>query len=143
VALLLAGQIFELSHIGRLVSGLIAPLWGDTLSGFHWTPDKAALIVRATLCFFTVESLNAVNAVTRGGIPAAQLPLSIYPKWMRYLFTCGIPLACMNYLPADVLLNRSPSPVLAWLAPLVGFAFLALSLPIFQLGIRKYTSAGG
>jgi ABC-2 type transport system permease protein len=69
--LLLAGQIFELSRIGRLVSGLIALLWGATLSGIAWTPDKAALIVWATLCFFTVESLEAVNAVMCGGIAAA------------------------------------------------------------------------
>jgi ABC-type uncharacterized transport system permease subunit len=62
---------------------------------------------------------------------------------MRYLFTHGIPLACRNYLPANVLLNRRPSPVLAWLAPLAGFGFLALSLPVFPLGVRKYTGAGG
>ncbi len=158
-ALLLAGQIFELSRVGRLVSGLVALLWGAALSGVLWTFPKAllilwatlggaatflgVLILQATLCFWTVESLEVVNAVTYGGITAAQMPLTIYPKWLRYLFTFGVPIACMNYLPVDVVLDRSAFPLVAYLAPLVGFLFLALSLPIFQLGVRKYTSAGG
>ncbi|MGC4046023.1 MAG: ABC-2 family transporter protein [Armatimonas sp.] len=158
-ALLLAGQIFELSRIGRLFSGLIALLWGGLYSGVAWSFAKVilvtwatlggaatflgVLVLQATLCFWTVESLEMVNAVTYGGITAAQMPLTIYPKWLRYLFTFGVPIACMNYLPADVLLDRSSYPLLAWLAPLVGFFFLAISLPIFNAGVRKYTSAGG
>jgi ABC-2 type transport system permease protein len=158
-ALLLAGQIFELSRVGRLASGLLALLWGAAFSGVAWSVGKAllvlwatlggaatflgVLILQATLCFWTVESLEVVNAVTYGGITAAQMPLTIYPKWLRYLFTFGVPIACMNYLPADVLLDRSAYPLGAWLAPLVGFGFLAISLPVFNFGVRKYTSAGG
>ena len=100
-------------------------------------------MLQATLCFWTVESLEIVNAITYGGITSAQMPLTIYPRWLRLLFTFVVPLAVMNYLPADVLLNRSPAPYLAYLAPTVGLIFLFVSLQVWKIGERKYTSAGG
>ena len=158
-ALLLAGQVFELSRLGRIGAGLTGLLWGAANAGILWTLPKillvlwatlggagvfyGVLVLQATLCFWTVESLEIVNAITYGGITSAQMPLTIYPRWLRFLFTFVVPLAVMNYLPADVLLSRSPAPLLAYLAPGIGLVFLTLSLQVWKLGERKYASAGG
>ena len=158
-ALLLAGQTFELSRIGRLAAGLVALLWGAASAGVHWDALKIAtligailggalifygvLVMQAALCFITVESLEIVNALTYGGIMAAELPLTIYPKWIRLLFTFVVPIACFNYLPASVIFEHpGASPWLALLGPLVGVAFLTLALQLWKLGERKYRSTG-
>jgi len=158
-ALLLAGQIFELSRVGRLLAGACALMWGASHAGVHWDGIKVAtllgavfggalifygvLVLQATLCFFTVESLEIVNALTYGGIMAAQLPLTIYPSWIRLLFTVVVPLACMNYLPAAVLFDQ-PEAVLwkALSAPVVGVIFLATALQAWRFGERAYCSTG-
>ena len=158
-ALLLAGQTFEISRIGRLMAGLVALGWGATNAGVHWDALKiaallgaifggalifyAVLVMQATLCFVTVESLEIVNALTYGGIMAAELPLTIYPKWIRLLFTYLVPIACFNYLPASVIFaHPGASPWLALLGPFVGIAFLTLALQLWKLGERKYHSTG-
>lgn len=157
-ALLLAGQTFELSRIGRLATGLTALLWGAAHAGIVWSPLTASyvlavilggactfygvLVLQATLCFWTVESLEIVNAVTYGGIAAAEMPLTLYPKGLRWLFTFVVPIACMNYIPGDLLLGRSSAPGLAWAAPLAGVAFLTASLQVWKLGVGKYASTG-
>ncbi|WP_309709169.1 ABC-2 family transporter protein [Armatimonas sp.] len=158
-ALLLAGQTFELSRIGRFLAGLVALGWGASNAGVHWDALKVAtligavlggalifygiLVMQAALCFITVESLEIVNALTYGGIMAAELPLTIYPKWIRLLFTYLVPIACMNYLPASVIFGHpGASPWLALLGPVVGVAFLTLALQLWKLGERKYRSTG-
>jgi ABC-2 type transport system permease protein len=158
-ALLLAGQTFELSRIGRFIAGLVALFWGAANAGVAWDALKLAallgailggalifygvLVMQATLCFFTVESLEIVNALTYGGIMAAELPLTIYPKWIRLLFTYLVPIACMNYLPASVIFGHpGASPWLALLGPVVGLGFLTLALQLWKRGERKYRSTG-
>jgi ABC-2 type transport system permease protein len=158
-ALLIAGQIFELSRVGRVLAGLTALVWGLANAQTLGSPLAllvvvfavlsgalifySVLVLQATLCFFTVESLEIVNAVTYGGIFAAQLPFTIYPNWMRLFFTYAVPLAFVNYIPARVLFGKpDASLTLALLSPIIGLAFLFFALTIWRLGERKYTSTG-
>jgi ABC-2 type transport system permease protein len=158
-ALLLAGQIFELTRLGRILLGLGVLLYGATHVDIIWTLAKIALlcgailggaclfygilILQATLCFWTTESLEVVNAITYGGITAAEMPLTIYPKPLRYLFTFIVPIACLNYIPLSVILERNEvAPWVSWVSPLMGVIFLLLAFPIWHLGERHYTSTG-
>jgi ABC-2 type transport system permease protein len=55
-----------------------------------------------------------------------------------------VPLACVTYYPALAILGRTDpatDPV-CWLAPLAGFAFLALSLRLWRFGVSHYRSTG-
>ncbi|MBD3176741.1 MAG: ABC transporter permease, partial [Armatimonadia bacterium] len=133
-----------------------------TTGGFHLGAGQVALLIAAmlggaclfaglfviggTLSFWTVETLEIMATVTYGGVEATQFPLSIYRPWFRSFFTFVVPLACVNFLPAQAILGLegqmgAPSWV-SWLAPLAGVAFLVLCLRIWRIGVRHYSSTG-
>ena len=158
----LAGQELVLRRIGRFAQALAVLLWAAAVLHIAWTPARVALllaaigggvcffvalfVLQATLSFWTIETLEIVNAFTYGGVFAAQYPLSIYRTWFRRFFTAVVPLAAISYFPALALLGRShqsslPVP-LQWLSPLAGVLFLLVSLRLFQFGVRRYQSTG-
>jgi ABC-2 type transport system permease protein len=161
-ALQVAGQELQLMRVGRLLQGLAVLLWAAPAAHVAWSLPKVALIVamilggaslfyglfvlQATLAFWTIETLEIMNTVTYGGTETAKFPLTIYRPWFRRFFTFVIPLACMNYLPASVLLDRHDVPgvpaVLLWLSPAVGVVFLLVALRIWNVGVRHYHSTG-
>jgi viologen exporter family transport system permease protein len=157
------GMELQLMRIGRFSQALVVLIWASNSIDIHWTASKLALLVlsilggaclfsglfvlQATLCFWTVESIEIVNCTTYGGVEAAQFPVTIYRPWFRHILTWVIPLATINYLPAHAILGRVESTLGAplwaqWAAPLVGVVFLFICLQIFQLGVRRYTSTG-
>ena len=158
----LAGQEIVLRRIGRIAQGLAVLLWAASVLHLAWTPARLALllgavvggaccffgafVLEATLAFWTVEGLEVMNTVTYGGVEAAQFPLSIYRPWFRRFFTFVVPLACISYFPALVLLNRPERAhvpeALLWLTPFAGLLFLLVSLRVWQFGVRHYRSTG-
>ncbi|HVK04771.1 MAG TPA: ABC-2 family transporter protein [Armatimonadaceae bacterium] len=161
-ALQVAGSEFQFLRVGRLTTGLLALGWAASAVGVAWTPAKAALIaasilsgscvfyglfvLQATLCFWTVESLEIMNTVTYGGTETAQYPMSIYRDWFRRFFTFVVPLATVGYIPASALLGRAAElgvPAwLPWTSPLIGFLFLLAALRVWRFGERRYRSTG-
>ena len=147
---------------GRLLQGFVVLFWSMRHLHVEWTPARLLLVIlivaggmclfyglfvlQATLSFWTIESLEIMNTITYGGTETAQDPMTIYRPWFRRFFTFVIPLACINYLPAGLLLTR-PHPLLSqasWLymAPLVGVLFLVVSLQAWKVGVRHYCSTG-
>ena len=161
-ALQLAGQELTLRRIGRFSQAFFVFAWAVSVLDIDWSFERtllvltsivggsatfyAIVVLQATLAFWTTEGLEITNAAVYGGAETIQYPLDIYPDWFRKAFTYGIPLACVNYYPMLVVLGRAspgePVYTLAWLSPIVGFAFLAVSLRIWQFGVRHYTSTG-
>jgi ABC-2 type transport system permease protein len=161
-ALQVAGQEFQLLRVGRLLQGFAVLIWGMAALNVAWTAPKALLllaailggacvfyglfVLQATMCFWTVESLEIMNTVTYGGTETAQYPLTIYRPWFRRFFTFVVPLVCVNYVPASALLGREAAlgvpAFLPWTMPLIGVLFLIVSLQIWKLGERRYRSTG-
>jgi viologen exporter family transport system permease protein len=161
-ALQVGAREFVLMRIGRLLQGLAVLGWGAARLNIAWTGPKLALLIaailggacmfyglfvlQATLAFWTIESLEIMNTVTYGGTETAQYPMPIYQDWFRRFFTWVVPLACVNYLPAQAILGRpdplGAPPVLQWLSPAVGVAFLLLCLQAWKIGVRHYRSTG-
>jgi len=153
----LLGQELTLRRVGRLLQGFGVLGYAIVAGNIAWTVPRALLVVasiasgvcvflglvvlQATMAFWTTESLEVWNAFTYGGVTMSQYPLAIYRSWLRELFTYGIPLACVNYLPGLAILGRSDS-VVDWLAPLVGPVFLAICFQIWRFGVRHYRSTG-
>lgn len=102
------------------------------------------LMMQAAVCFWTVESIEAFNVLTFGGISAAAYPLDVFRKWLRDFFLYMIPIGFINYLPCAYLFGKAlPYPAwTAFLAPVAGALFLALGAVLWQAGVRHYRSCG-
>jgi ABC-2 type transport system permease protein len=158
----LMGQELTLARLGRFSQGLVILVWASQAASIDWSAAKLALLVaaiaggvclfagltvlQATSAFWTIEGLEVWSAFTYGGNATAQYPLTIYRSWFRRFFTAVIPIGCVGYFPAIAILGVPDplgSPALfQWLAPLAGPLFLAVSLQIWRLGLRRYTSTG-
>jgi ABC-2 type transport system permease protein len=161
-ALQLLGYELRLTRIGRLSQGALVFAIGMAMTGFVLTPAAIAIltfavaggvalfsglfVLQATLSFWTVESLEAVNILTYGGEAAAEYPLNVYASWFRNFLLWGFPIGCVTYLPMLAAMGRAdPLGTPGWvlpLAPLAGFAFLGASFFIWRFGVRRYTSTG-
>jgi len=135
---------------------------GSSLSTIDWDVSKfflllatvaggaalfiGILVLQATLAFWTVESLEVANILTYGGVEAAEYPLDIYSRYFRDFLIFVVPIGCVSYFPVERLLEHAdrmgaPNWTLS-VSPIVGFIFLAVSLGIWQFGVRHYTSTG-
>ena len=162
ITLQVLGCKFILRRWGRILQGCM--VFGVSLSmlSVHWTPAKllylplviasmiiffgAMYITGATLTFWTVQPIEAVNIFTYGGTEMIAYPMHIYADWMRRFFTYVIPAIFMNYYPALYLLDK-PDPFgmpafVRFLAPLAGMAMLGAALLFWQYGLRHYESTG-
>jgi ABC-2 type transport system permease protein len=156
------GYELRLTRVGRFVQGAAVFAWGAAATHQAFGPSGAAillfglaggvalfsglLVLQATLSFWTVESLEAVNILTYGGEAAAEYPLNVYAGWFRSFLLWGVPIGCVSYLPMLAAMGR-PDPLgsPAWLGPLAptaGFLFLGVALFTWRFGIRRYASAG-
>lgn len=157
IGLQILGAECQLMRIGRLGQGLLVLGWG--LAGLQVGLGPAGILLlilgfaggtafflglfmcQATLSFWSVQSLEVVNVFTYGGVQTAQYPLSIYKKWFQRLFTFVIPMGCISYYPLMGVL-RGQNMAAAFLAPMMGFAFLAAARVLFGIGTRYYCSTG-
>lgn len=155
----LMGTECQLIRIGRLLQGVAVLAVSLGLLQVTWGWDRwlllllsiasgaflfaGIIVLQATSCFWTIESLEAWNALTYGGVSTLQYPLSIYPRFLRYLFTYVVPLAALSYWPCAYLLDRGyASPWLSWLSPAIGVLFFAVSTCVWRYGERHYRSTG-
>jgi ABC-2 type transport system permease protein len=161
-SLQVAGHELRLAPIGRLAQGVLVFAIGVWLTPKSWSSADVAivafaigggvaifyglLILQATLAFWTVESLEVANIVTYGGMEAGQYPLDVYAGWFRNVMLFVVPIGCVSYLPLTAVLGRPNSVgAPAWVcaaSPLVGWAFLGLSLWVWGFGVRRYASTG-
>ncbi|MFI0606768.1 MAG: ABC transporter permease [Anaerolineae bacterium] len=164
VALQVAGDGLALRQFGRLAQVLVvaALTWRWLDLGARWSAADWLLagwamlgglafylgvfLLSATLCFWTVESIELANIVTYGSTEMAIYPMPIFGRWLRRTFTYLVPLAFVNYYPALILLDR-PDPTglppwTGWAAPLVCLAVLGLGRAAWGVGLRRYQSTG-
>lgn len=161
-ALQVLGHELQLARVGRMLQGLLVLVWGSINIGIAWNPAKVMLalfafaggvgifggllIMQAAMCFWSTQSLEIMNSFTYGGIEATQWPIPIYNRWFARFFIYIVPLACINYFPVLAILEKPDvlgSPAwFHWAAPAVGFIFLAVSLFVWQYGVRHYRSTG-
>ncbi len=156
------GHDFQLLRGGRLLQGLAITVWASINAGIEWNAAKVAtlalsviggmavftglLIVQATMCFWSTQSLEVMNSFTYGGVEALQWPLPVLNRWLARLFIFVIPLGCMTYFPMLAILDRQDAlgfpSWFGYVSPLVGFVFLGVCVLIWQFGVRHYRSTG-
>jgi ABC-2 type transport system permease protein len=153
---------FQLRRIGRISQGLVAFGLALTWTSIDWDIWKALylpvvllsgaamftamFVLGATLCFWTVQSIELINILTNGGTELASYPLPIFHEAMQRFFTFVVPLAFVTYFPALYLLDRPAHadwPVwVPFITPLVALAFVAIARLAWGFGVRHYRSTG-
>ena len=152
----------NLRHLGGMLQGCLAFVIAFNLVEIEWTTGKVLYLpvfvlsagtlylmlftLEATLCFWTTESNEAINAVTYGGRTLAVYPLDIYGDWLRRFFLFVVPLGFVIFLPATYVLYKPlPFGFPAWtqfIAPPVTVAFGFIAARLWRLGINRYRSTG-
>ncbi len=98
-------------------------------------------IIGAFFVFFTVEGLEFINIFTNGTKQVNEYPIGIYHKAIGIIFTFLIPIALCNYYPVEYLINKSNS-LIYFLMPCSSLILLGISVVIFNLGLKHYSSTG-
>ena len=152
----------QMRRIGRILQGGLVLAVALSLVDVQWTVVKllylpvielsmvaffgGLFIIGATITFWTVESIEAINVLTYGGTEMMAYPMSIYPAWMRRFFTFIVPAIFLNYYPALYFLDKTdPLNLPGWmsfLSPVAGLAVLLAGLAFWNYGIRHYQSTG-
>lgn len=152
----------SLRHVGQLAQGIIILAIAFGLVDIAWTPGRAVVLVGAiltgaglyialftivaVLSFWTVSSIEAVNAFTYGGSDLSQFPMHIYDRWMRNLFLFVIPVGFTAYYPALYILAKDdPLGMPGWfrfIGPVMTSAFCLVVAWGWRQGIRHYRSTG-
>jgi ABC-2 type transport system permease protein len=153
------GSKFEFSRIGRFTQSIIVLIFSLTNINVAWDIYKVITLIfmmisgtfifigiymlGATLCFWTIEGIEAINILTDGGREISQYPLSIYKEWVRKFFTFIVPFGTINYLPLMFILGKTNGNKLLYpLIPLTGSLFLIPCVLIWNMGVRHYKSTG-
>jgi ABC-2 type transport system permease protein len=156
------GDDFVLRRLGRILEGIVIFAVALSLAHIQWTVGKVLylpfvisgligffgglFVLGATITFWTVDSIEAINILTYGGSEMMAYPAHIYPDWLRRTFMYIIPALFLNYYPALYFLNK-PDPfglpsLMPFVAPFVGIFLLAAALAFWRFGIRHYQSTG-
>ena len=156
------GSDLELRRLGRISFGVGIFILALTLNDIAWSLPKllylpvviaslvaffgGLFIIGSVITFWTVDSIEVLNMLTYGGSFTISYPMNIYPNWLRHFFTYIVPAIFLNFYPALYFLDK-PDPFnfpafAPFLAPLVGFGILWLSLRIWHFGIQHYQSTG-
>lgn len=162
ITLQVLGSEFVIRRLGRIFQGFAVLIFAISLAGIHWTVVKALYlpvvlasltcffgglyITGATITFWTVESVEAINIFTYGGTEMMAYPMTIYSDWMRRFFTYFVPAIFLNYYPALYFLGK-PDPFhlpafVQFLSPVAGISVLGASLAFWKFGIQHYQSTG-
>lgn len=102
---------------------------------------SSLFLLKAAICFFTVQSLEIMNIFTDGARDLTEYPLDIYKKSVLNFFTFIIPLAMVNLYPLQYIIGKSDNK-LYMLAPLISLLFIIPCYSVWKIGVKKYQSTG-
>ena len=153
---------FQIRRLGEAIQGAVVLGVAIGIGDIDWTVGKLAylpvvvasavllyvalLSIEATVCFWTTQAIEVLNAFTYGGSDMAQYPLHIYQGWLRSFLLFVVPIGFVIYLPSLYLLDK-PDPlglpaVAPFLAPVAATAFALVAGMLWRLGVRHYRSTG-
>lgn len=153
---------FALRRLGRIAQGVAVLAVALRLEPVVWTGAKllylpivllstvafygGLFMIGSTICFWTVQNVEAINIFTYGGTEMMSYPMHIYGTWLRRFFTYVVPAALVVYYPTLYFLDK-PDPlgmsaIMPFVSPLAGGAVLLAALAFWRVGVRRYTSTG-
>lgn len=147
----------DFMRLGTFIQAVIVFCYAIFNSDIMWTWNKiltlfmmvfcgtivffGLYIMQASIAFFTTESLELMNILTRGGQVFGRYPFSIYGKGILKFLTYVIPLALFQYYPFLYLIDKSQN-IFCMFEPLLSLLFLIPCYLVFCLGLSYYKSTG-
>lgn len=142
--------------IGNSLVGAALLVKSSVALQIEWTALKAAYLVIAVasggmifiainlitsaLSFWMMDSLPIMWAIF-GTHEFARFPLTIYRKGITVVMTWVLPYGFTAFYPAQYILEREAG-LMPFLAPVVGFAALAIGYRMWHFGLSRYASTG-
>lgn len=143
--------VFALWDDNKLQAGLIGLRYKDTLYlsivfmivGAVFV-QAAALVASPVMSFFAVNENPILDFLLFRVKEFTNYSLTIYPKAIQFLLTYILPFAFINFYPVSFLLGKEVPEgfpaVLPYLTPVVGAICFALSVLLWNRGLRHYKS---
>lgn len=108
--------------------------------------QAAALIASSVMSFFSVGGNPIMDFLLVDIKAFTNYPITIFPRGIQFILTFILPFAFMNFYPAAALLGKEipegyPA-ILSYLAPIVGIVVFALSVLLWNWGLKHYQSTG-
>lgn len=108
--------------------------------------QASALIASSVMSFFTVGNNPIADFLLWDVKEFTNYPITVFPKGIQFVLTFILPFAFMNFYPAAALLGKTipegyPA-ILPYLSPLVGALVFALSINLWNWGLKNYKSTG-
>jgi len=99
------------------------------------------LVIISSLAFLFVKSFALFELLFKI-LDVSRYPMNIYGVEMRFIFTFILPVAIVSFYPASALLGTlNIMSLIEIFIPII--LFFCLSIIIWNLALKKYTSAGG
>ncbi len=96
-------------------------------------------LMLATLSFWFVRVENMLE-IFQSMYEAGRWPVSLYPRWLKFMLTFLVPVAFATTVPAQALSGRLTGKTLAG-AFVLAVIMLVLSRAFWRVGVRRYSSA--
>ncbi len=96
-------------------------------------------LILATLSFWFVRVEN-ILVIFQSMYEAGRWPVSLFPRWLRFMLTFLVPVAFVTTVPAQALAGRLTWQTLAG-AYVLAAALLVASRAFWKLGLRRYSGA--
>jgi ABC-2 type transport system permease protein len=140
------------SVAGLVIMGATWPYLGVDLSWYD--PLVFVLLVASSVLIYGgvyvgLTSISFFVDAPTGILPLiwniqnyGRYPVNVYNKTMTVLLTWILPFAFVGFYPASYFLDRVNWGGMALLTPVVGIAFCALGLSVWNFGVRRYRGAG-
>jgi ABC-2 type transport system permease protein len=101
----------------------------------------ALLLIPAALTFWTGKSGEIQNLMFYQMRSFIAYPISIYPKIIQYLLTYVIPLAFVNFYPAQYFFKTGSSQTIYWI-PIIAVGLFSAAVLLWSRGVLRYKSTG-
>lgn len=151
---------FQFIRLGRVFQSLIVFIIGvllnaSQITGFEWgvlvytaisgcTLYFALYIITGILTFKALQHLEFMSIFVQGSVSTMQYPMTIFPQWVRSLFTYILPVATVSYYPIAAIMGK-PLPfstLIVYMLPLICPIFFMISIWMFHIVEKTYTSSG-
>jgi viologen exporter family transport system permease protein len=150
-------EAFRIESFHEILVGIVLVFWTAKRLGHHWNAVDVLLLAFFAICgaviyisvflmlscfSFWFEDRIGVHPPAWNLLAFGRYPLSIYSGAIQFFLSWIIPFGFATFYPSVRLLHRVRFQGYAALVPLVAATFFGLSLGLWTIGVRHYSSTG-